>query len=73
VAAISDGKAIVWNGTSWSDPQSIDPNLTNARGQAATSSNGHPSLGFKSVSCPSTKFCVAVGSDGSVVIGRQAA
>ena len=66
------GNAIVWNGTSWSAPQSIDPNLASARGPAATSSNGHPSLGMKSVSCPTTSFCVAVGSDGSVVIGRRA-
>ena len=73
VAVVSDGRALVWDGTSWSAPQSINPNLANARGQATTSSNGHPSLGFKSVSCPSPTFCVAVGSDGSVVIGRQAA
>jgi len=72
VAAVSDGNAIVWNGTSWSAAQSIDSTLANARGPAATSSNGHPSLGLKSVSCPTASFCVAVGSDGSVVIGRQA-
>jgi hypothetical protein len=72
VAVVSDGKAFVWDGTSWSGPRLIDRNLTNAHGEAATSRNGHPSLGFKSVSCPSPSFCVAVGSDGDVVIGRQA-
>jgi len=71
VAVVSDGHAIGWNGTSWSAPQLIDPNLVSAQGPAATSSNGHPSLGVKSVSCPTASFCVAVGSDGSVVIGRQ--
>lgn len=71
-AVLSDGEALHWNGTSWSAPQSINPNLANARGPAATSSNGHPSLGMKSVSCPTASFCVAVGSDGSAVIGRQA-
>jgi hypothetical protein len=71
VAVLSDGHAIAWNGTSWSTPQQINPNLANARGPATASSNGHPSLGLKSVSCPTTTFCVAVGSDGSAVIGRR--
>jgi len=72
VAVVSDGNVIVWSGTSWSTPQPIDPNLASARGPAATSSNGHPSLGMKSVSCPTATFCVAVGSDGDVVMGRMA-
>lgn len=72
VAALSDGEAIVWNGTSWSAPQSINPSLANARGPAAQTTVGSPSLGLKSVSCPTPNFCVAVGSDGSAMIGRQA-
>ena len=72
--AVNDlGNAIVWNGTSWSIPQSIDPNLANVRGPAANMyGNGQVPLGLFSVSCPTASFCVAVGSDGDAVIGRQA-
>jgi hypothetical protein len=72
VAALSDGEAIVWNGTAWSAPQSIDSSLANARGPAAQTTVGSPSLGLKAVSCPTPSFCVAVGSDGSATIGRVA-
>jgi hypothetical protein len=38
------GNALTWNGTSWSQPVSIDPNTGS----------------LPSVSCPSATFCVAV-------------
>ena len=63
VAVGSDGNAIEWNGTTWSAPQSVDPNL-------ATS--GQPLLGIDAVSCPAASFCVALFADGNAVIGRQA-
>ena len=63
VAVSSNGTAIEWNGTAWSPPLSIDPNLAN---------NASSNSGLRSVSCPSLSFCVAVGSDGRAVIGRRA-
>lgn len=66
----SNGTVTTWNGTTWSSPQQIDPNLTDTRGAAAVTTNEHPNLGLESVSCPTANFCVTVGSDGNVMIGR---
>ena len=70
VAVLSDGHVITWNGTAWSTPQMIDAHLVNAVGQAATSSPNHPAIGLQSISCPSTRFCVAVGTDGRAEVAR---
>ena len=71
VAVFSDATEIEWNGTSWTAPQSIDHHLANAVGDAATSRNGHPAIGLQSVSCPTSTFCVAVGTDGRVEMARS--
>ena len=71
VAVFSDATEIEWNGTSWTAPESIDRNLANAVGDAAVSRNGHPAIGLESVSCPTSKFCVAVGTDGRVETARS--
>jgi hypothetical protein len=54
VAVDGTGNALTYNGTSWSQPQSIDPN---------------GSLGLSSVSCASSTFCVAVDGNGNALIG----
>jgi hypothetical protein len=60
MAGDQGGSFLLWNGTSWSAPQPIDPK--------GARSNTSP--GFESVSYASASFCVAV-FQGSAVIGRR--
>ena len=70
VAVGSNGTVSEWHGATWSPAQSIDANLANFRGPAAVTTNEHPNLGLESIACPAANLCVAVGSDGTAIIGR---
>jgi hypothetical protein len=70
VLAGSNGTVSEWHGKSWTPLVQIDASLTSDRGQAAVTTTEHANLGLDAVSCASPSFCVAVGSDGNVIVGR---